>query len=87
MRQATNIPYVKEYDENGEISNFPAEGIRSDGSNRRNRKTVVSRFKSNKKQPRSKAKKKPHMTVTGNERFLRILQNVGDKTILHYSRV
>jgi Tol biopolymer transport system component len=49
MKESTNVPYIKTYDENGKVNNFPNGGIKNDGTNRQNRKERKFRFLNNSK--------------------------------------
>lgn len=71
-----NTPYVKQYNELGELTN-PIDGaLRHAFPNRRARRAKKFRDWNNKSSFK--------MTVIGNYRFAKRIQVIGDKQILHY---
>ncbi len=74
-----NTPYVKQYNELGELTN-PIEGaLRHPFANRKARRYKPQRFMSN--------AKACHLTVVGNGRFRKRLQRIGNKQIIHYDEL
>jgi hypothetical protein len=72
-----NIPYVKQYNEDGTIANPIKGSYESKLPNRSQRR--------NNKQPRFVGNgKNHHMTITGRFRYDRRIQIIGKKRIEHY---
>lgn len=77
-----NIPYVKTYDKDGKINNFPDKGYFNFLPNRKQRRTKPERFINN--------RKTFPITIVGPNAFIKVLQRVFNKrlkemiTIYHY---
>ena len=82
MKEATNVPYVKAYDENGKVNNFPKDGVKNDGSNRGNRKVISERFLNNSKSSKIMVVKTSLITV---QKFRKFIQFIGKKQVIHYA--
>lgn len=72
-----NTPYVKQYNELGELTN-PINGRYQSlvGANRRGRRAKQARFQNNKKGFK--------MIIVGSDRYFKRIQWIGDKQIIHY---
>lgn len=76
MKKSLNAPYVKNYDEKGLLSNPIVGQYPNQGDNRRARRAKETPFIGNGKQY--------PLTVSGNQKYVRHVQVIGDKKILHY---
>lgn len=83
-----NVPYVKRFDENGNVTNPIVNYYVSPNRNRRDRRAGLqkNRFRGNKKHRDGKCNS---MTVIGIDRYIRFMQvipdgNGGVKNIYHY---
>ena len=81
-----NVPYVKQYDENGVVTNPIVEVYKHESPNRSKRRSVL------KKQRFYGESKNCHLTVVGTKKFRRVKKEVWDriegkvKVIEHYLR-
>lgn len=74
-----NTPYIKQYNELGELTNPIQGALRNASPNRRARRSKQPRFMSN-------AKSFPLLLV-GNGRFRKRIQWIMDKQVIHYDQL
>lgn len=74
-----NIPYVKTYNKEGKINNFPKGGYFHYFPNRQQRRTTPERFTNN--------RKTFPITVSGPNAFVRVLQRVFNKRLKEWIKI
>ena len=77
--QDGNIPYVKTYGKDSKIDNFPGKGYINFLPNRKQRRSRPERFVNN--------RKTFHLTVSGPNVFVRILQKVFNKRLKEWIKI
>lgn len=77
MQAAITMPYVKVYDEMGNVIN-PVSKHKWSGSNRRSRRASMQ------KQRNFNNSKNTQMNVFPKMKFKKVLQRMPDRTIVHY---
>lgn len=68
-----NVPFVKKFDENGNIINFPKGGVKNAFPNRKERRKKLKKVRFHGES------KNNHLTVFNNHKFRRVKQSINLK--------